>query len=286
MNEADEEPLRDQLGLAVDHEVKERSVRVSRVSGRRIVPRDDMIGEMPDAVDVPAGGKELEGADADMARGDAGQHGARQRHVTPDRLSGCDDGEGSGRGDAESGHRLADDVLAQDRAEGGSAVAVAGEWGGAGALELDVAARAIDIDNLSEKNGAAVAELRHEGAELVAGIGHREGFAELWHRIPRRKSRRLPARRALGIEPKVSGELVVQPDEAGRGDGGGRQARKEPLRQPRVAVVERERRALLRMVRAFHLRRVTPGAGQIAKIDNSEGTQVSKWGEGQCRSAP
>ena len=43
-----------------------------------------------------------------------------------------------------------------------------------------------------------------------------------------------------GIEPEVSGELVVQPNEAGRGDGGGRQARKEPLRQPRVAVVERK----------------------------------------------
>ena len=56
----------------------------------------------------------------------------------------------------------------------------------------------------------------------------------------------LPARMATpsgedkhgGIEPEVPGERFVQPDEAGRGDGGGWQTRKEALRQPRVAVVE------------------------------------------------
>ena len=42
------------------------------------------------------------------------------------------------------------------------------------ALELDVAADAVGVDHFAEQDGAAVAELRHEMTELVAGIGHRD----------------------------------------------------------------------------------------------------------------
>ena len=54
-------------------------------------------------------------------------------------------------------------------------------------LELDVAARAVAIDNLAEKNGTSVAELRHESAELVAGISHGECFAALRHPVARER---------------------------------------------------------------------------------------------------
>ena len=86
-------------------------------------------------------------------------------------LAGGDCGEGAGRGDAEGGHGLADEVLAQHGAERGPAVTAAGEGRGAGAFELDVAAAPVLADDLAEQNGAAVAELRGEAAELVAGIG-------------------------------------------------------------------------------------------------------------------
>ena len=36
----------------------------------------------------------------------------------------------------------------------------------------------------------------------------------------------------------MPGECFIQPDEARCGDGGGRQTRKQALRQPRVAVIE------------------------------------------------
>ena len=77
-------------------------------------------------------------------------------------------------------HGLADDVLAQNRAECGPAIAVAGERGGAGALELDVPAHAIQTDDFAKKKGAAVTQLGHEVAKLVPGIGHGQRFAELW----------------------------------------------------------------------------------------------------------
>ena len=189
-------------------------------------------------IHVAARGEELEGADADVARGDARQHGAGQGHFAPHRLAGRDNRERSRGGNAERGHRLADDVLAQHRPERGAAVAAARERRGAGALELDVAAHAVGVDDLAQKNGAPVAELRHEMAELVAGIGHGERFARLGHAVAREDRHAFGRSKLRGIEPEVPGELVVQPDEARRGDGRRRQARKEALRQARVAVVE------------------------------------------------
>ena len=41
------------------------------------------------------------------------------------------------------------------------------------------------VDNLAEKNGPAITELRHEGTELVAGIGHGEGFGALGYPVAR-----------------------------------------------------------------------------------------------------
>ena len=60
------------------------------------------------------------------------------------------------------------------RAERGAAVAPARKRRRAGPLELDVAADAVLVDDFAEQDGAAVAELGHEMAELVAGIGHRD----------------------------------------------------------------------------------------------------------------
>ena len=138
----------------------------------------------------------------------------------------------------EGVHGLADDVFAQDRAERGSAVAIAGERGGAGTLELDVAARPIESDDLAKKKDAAVTQLRDEVTKLMAGIGHGQRFAELGYGVAGKDGDTLRRGKPGGIEPELSCERLVQPDEEGRGDGGRRQTRKEPLRQPRVAVVK------------------------------------------------
>jgi hypothetical protein len=70
----------------------------------------------------------------------------------------------------------------------------------------------------------------------VAGIGHGERLARKWDAVAREYRDAFRRGEFIGIEPKVPGERFIQPDEARRDDGGGRQTRKQALRQPRVAV--------------------------------------------------
>ena len=76
-------------------------VGIRRASRFGVVAGNDVVGEVPDRIHVSAGGEELEGADADMAGGDAGEDGAGQRHFTADRLAGRDSRQRPGGGDAE-----------------------------------------------------------------------------------------------------------------------------------------------------------------------------------------
>ena len=87
------------------------------------MPRDDVISEAPDRIQIPLRREELEGADADVARRDPGQYRAGQRRFAPNWLAGCHSGERSGRRNPERRHRLADDIFAQDRPERRSSVA-------------------------------------------------------------------------------------------------------------------------------------------------------------------
>src|SRR5438067_54333 len=78
MNEADELPLRYKRRLARDHQVEEGAVPVRGVHRLWVMPRDDVISEAPDRIQIPLRREELEGADTDVARRDAGQYRARQ----------------------------------------------------------------------------------------------------------------------------------------------------------------------------------------------------------------
>ena len=57
------------------------------------------------------------------------------------------------------------------RAEGRLAITPAREGRAPRALQLQIAARAIGVDDFPQQEGAAVAKLRREAAELVAGVG-------------------------------------------------------------------------------------------------------------------
>ncbi len=151
MDEADAHPARDELRLPRDHAVEQFAI----VGGIGIVPRDDVIGQHTQALDVAARGEELERADADMAGRDARQHRAGLRRFAPDHLPGPDGGECARRGDAQSRHRFGDDIFPQDRPQRRAPVAAARERRRAGALELDVAAHAMRVDDLAEQNPRA-----------------------------------------------------------------------------------------------------------------------------------
>ncbi len=228
------------LGLARNHRIEQRMIGTLALREIRIVPCDHVVGELAHPVGIAARGKELEGADADVARRHAGQHRARQHGFAHHALAGDDGGERARGGDAEPEHGFADDVLAQHRSERGAAVAPARERGGARALELDVAAHAVLVDDFAEQDGPAVAELRHEMAELVAGIGHGDGIGALGQPLAGEDFSAFRGRQQVGIEPQIDGKRPVQLDQPGGGDRGRRNAREKVRGQRRVGVLEGE----------------------------------------------
>ncbi len=177
MDEADVHPTGDEGGLPVADGVEEGEVGVRGGGECGIVTEDRVVGELFDFGVIAARREELESADADVAGSDAGEDGTGQGTLAENRLTGGDGGEGAGGGDAKCVHCLAHQILAQDRAEGGFAVAATGKRRTTGALELDVAAMALGIDQLAKEQGATVAELRNKVAELMTGVGLGEHFS-------------------------------------------------------------------------------------------------------------
>ena len=170
MDETEEHPLGDEVRLASDDPQEQRVGGTAGV-GLGIMSPDRVGGECAQSLAVVAGCEVLEGADTEMAGGDAREDGSRQKGFAKDAFA-CRNGcEGAGGGHAECGHSIAENVLAKNRAQGGAAVAPAGERCRAGALELDIVAEATGGDEFAEQVGAAVAELRNKVSELVAGIG-------------------------------------------------------------------------------------------------------------------
>ena len=157
--------------------------------------------------------------------------------VPVDRLAGGDDREAPRGGDAEGGHGLADDVLAEHRPEGGQPVAAAREPRPPRPLQLDVDEPAGRRAVLAQQDGAAVAEHR-EAAELVPGVrlGDRPGAGR--QVLAREQGRGGFRRHRAEVEAEFVRQPVVQ-DRHPRRPHRGRLGRgEEDVRQPRVGVVE------------------------------------------------
>jgi hypothetical protein len=71
--------------------------------------------------------------------------------------------------------RFADEVFSEHGAEGGTAIAAAGEAGWSSAFELDIAEGFVGEADLSEEHGSSVPKLGNEVSELMAGVGLRDG---------------------------------------------------------------------------------------------------------------
>jgi len=213
VDEADAEPARHEFGLALADGGQQ--VEVGLRAGRqcRVMAGNDVVGQALDLFRPLMGGEELEGADADMAGGDAGQHGAGLGAVAAHHVAGRHDGQRTRRRNAQGVHRLADQVLAQGRTECAFAVAIARKRRAAGTFERDVAALAVAVDHLAEQQGPPVAELRRELAELVAGVGLGDWLRSLRNAAPGQRfdAFRRGQRRRVG--PQLDGQFFVQADE-------------------------------------------------------------------------
>ena len=176
---------------------EQRAIGALGLGGLRVVPGDDVVGEQPHALGVAARGEILEGADADVAgrrRGSAPRRAAASRACTRSPVVTAASARVVGMPSAAMAS-----LTMYSRSTGperGAAVAAARERRRAGALELDVAAHAVAVDDLAEQDRAAVAELRHEMAELVAGIGHRDRLGALGNALAGQDLDALRARRA------------------------------------------------------------------------------------------
>ena len=124
--------------------------------------------------------------------------------------------------------------------ERGAAVAPARERRRARSLELDVAADAVPVDDFAEQDGPAVAELGHEMAELVAGIGHRDRVGAIGEALSGEDFGPFRALQHVRIEAEMDGQRPVQLDQPGGGDRGRGHAGEKVRRQRRIGVLERE----------------------------------------------
>jgi alkanesulfonate monooxygenase SsuD/methylene tetrahydromethanopterin reductase-like flavin-dependent oxidoreductase (luciferase family) len=205
VDEPDEQPLGDEPRLRVDHRVEERAVRALGARGIGIVPRDGVVGQQAHGLDVAAAREVLERAHADVAGRDARQHRAGQPLLAHDGVARRDRRQRARGRNAERRHRLAHEVLAQHRPDAPRAVAAARERRAPRALELDVAAHARPVDHLAEQDGPAVAQLRHEHAELVPRVRRGDGLGSRRGRgCPRGRQRPSGLSSASGSSPRCS----------------------------------------------------------------------------------
>ena len=181
-----------------------------------------------------------------MAGRHAREHGCGFDVLADHRLVAADDGERARGGDAQGVHGLGGEVFADRGAQHGAAVAHARVGRLARALELQVPA-ALRAGGFAQQDGAAVAQLGHEHAELVARIHGGERIEARQQAVAAENLGELRALRLLAIEADQIGRGRVEGDQIGVGQRRRRKPGVEGRRQPAVAVVEAQ---LLQLDRA------------------------------------
>ncbi len=228
------------LRLPRRYALQQRQVGVFRDFKLRIVPLDDVVGEQFDPVVVAAGGKELEGADPHMACRDAHEHRPLLHRFAIDLLAGRDRRQGPRRRHAERVHRLGHDVFAQHRSQRRTPVTSTGKRRRAGALQLDVAACSLAVDDLAQQDRPSVAELRHEIAELVAGIGHGDRHGAGRHDIAGQDRRQPAGIGKIGLDAQFRRQRRVEFQELRPLHRLGIDGGEKPVRQAGIGIVELE----------------------------------------------
>ena len=148
MDEPDQHPLGDQVGLPSDHGIEEAAVIACT---GRIMPGDRVVGQRLYCVPIALRGEILERSNPDVARRDAGEDRTGQGRLPLHHLARGDGGQGPGGRDAERMHGLAKDVFPQHRAYRRPPVPAARERRPARSLELDVEAPAVGREDLTKQ---------------------------------------------------------------------------------------------------------------------------------------
>jgi len=120
------------------------------------------------------------------------------------------------------------------------------EWRTPGALEMEIAADTVAIDDLAQQYGPPITKGRHEITELVPSVGHGQRFGVSGHASAAENGR--PLIMGENRKPQVSRERLVKLNQTGLRRRSRLPTDKKPLGQPGVAIIEwRSPRALASM---------------------------------------
>ena len=137
-------------------------------------------------------------------------------------------------------HGLTDEVFAQDGTERGLAIATTGKGRAARPLQVKVATPSKTVDQLTQKQRTAIAELGREAPKLVACIGHGERVRAGEFRHAGQTIGDVGVRGLLGIQVEELSGLPVEMQQALALQRCRRQPRVKNVGQASVAVVEAE----------------------------------------------
>ena len=221
--------MRDQIGLARHHRFQERAIGIGRRGRVGVMPPDGMVRQQPQRLDIVPGSEVLKRAHPDVARGHAGQDGARGIAFPVDGFPRGDRRQRPCRGDTQRRHGLADQVLPQHRSQCRPAIAAAGKRSRPRPFQLDVAPGTVAADDLAQQDGPSIAELGHEIAKLVPGIGQRDRRRAVRHIVASENSHTVRAGQGVRIEAQLLGQRRVHPYQPRRRDRRWGQPGVEPL---------------------------------------------------------
>src|SRR5256712_10532039 len=139
--------------------------------------REHVVRQGLEVIELPSPVEELEVAEPDMRRREAQQRGAGLDLLAQDLFLAPHPAQGACRGNAQSMHGLAAEVLPDAGTQDGAAVVVAGEGREARALEMQVPLLATAVADLAQQDRTPVAEAGDVGAELMAGVDHPQRVA-------------------------------------------------------------------------------------------------------------
>src|SRR5437879_8357417 len=163
MDEVHMHPTGNERRLSVAHALEQTQVGVRMAFQLRVVALDDVIGQATYLGLLTAGGEQLEGADTDVAGGNASQNRARQRTLlAKDRLAREDCGKRPGRRDTQRVHRFPEQAFTQPGPACRPAVAGARKGTGTRAFELNVTTTSVAVNHLAHAQRLPVAQMRHE----------------------------------------------------------------------------------------------------------------------------
>ena len=219
-------PSGDQSGSTFDHLAQQAVMAIRQTTERRKLRVNHEVGQLRHALGLAPVMKELERAEAHVAGCQARQNGGGLDLLAVNGLVAADDGQRAGGRNAQAVHGLAGQVLADGGAQHRPAVGAARERRAAGALELQFVAGAVDIDEITQQQRPAVAQLRHVDAELVTGV-HRGQWLHVRRHV-------VAAQRGDVLRPRITGQAELPAQVRVEGDQTGLRQRGRRLRRVEV----------------------------------------------------